>query len=309
MPQQTKEPQAPAAEAPPPKTHRRRLGDRFEGRRVRTIDPLNRVAAYIMPDRAGSTNIFRGKLDIKAAERYIRQKRIEGLKGFGLLHFFLAAYVRIVSQRPAINRFVAGQKLYARHHIDISFVVKKELTLEGQETTVKVVCDPADTAADIFRKVSAVVEEARGAGDSNDADGAARVLNRIPGLLLRWAVGFLKTLDYFGRLPRSLIRVSPFHGSLFFTDLGSLGLPGVDHHLYNFGNCPLFLAIGPKQKEFVLDREGRTTERRFLEYSLSIDERICDGFYFSSVFWLLKELFRNPDQLDVPPERVAEDID
>ncbi|MDR3206850.1 MAG: 2-oxo acid dehydrogenase subunit E2 [Oscillospiraceae bacterium] len=313
MPQQTQEPQTTTTPTTPPpapsKPRKRRLGDRFEGRRLRSLDPLNRVAPYIMPDRAGSTNVFHSSLDIKAAEKYIRQKRVEGLKGYGMLHFFLSAYVRIVSQRPAINRFVSGQKVYARHHIEINFVVKKEFTLDGQETTVKVICTPADTTEDIFHKINAVIAEARWEGDSNSADSAARILNRIPGLFLRWAVGVFKLLDYFGKLPRGLINLSPFHGSMFITDLGSISLPGVDHHLYNFGNCPLFLAIGPKQKEFVLNREGQVTERRFLEYSLSIDERVCDGYYFASVFRMLKEIFKNPDQLSAPPETVIEDVD
>ncbi len=288
---------------------KRRWGDRYDGRRVRSLDPLNNIIPYVMSTRVGSTNLFHGRLDIRAAERYIRQKRTEGLKGFGMLQFFTAAYVRIISQRPGINRFVAGQKLFARHEIEVSLAVKKNLTVDGQETTVKIVCGHADTAADIHHRIMAVVGEARQTGDSNETDFAARAFAKIPGAFLKFVVWFFSKLDYFGKMPRAIHRASPFHASMFIADLGSIGLPPVHHHLYEFGNCSLFLAFGPKQKEFVMDRHGQVTEQRYFDFSLSLDERICDGFYFSGVYRMLNDIFKNPEQLDSPPERVVEDVD
>ena len=292
-----------------PRPRKRRLGDRRDGRRLRSLDPLNRVSPYIMGTRAGATNYFQAEVDIRTAEAYIRKKRVEGLKGFGLLHFWIAAYVRVVSQRPGVNRFIAGQKLFARHNIEINFIVKKEMTLEGQETSVKIVCQPTDTSADIFRRVTAAIHEGRQAGDSNGVDDTARILGKIPGFLLKFVVWLLKKLDYIGKVPKSLIAVSPFHGSIFITDLGSINLPPVHHHLYDFGNIPLFLSIGPKQKATVLDKQGQPYEHRFLTFSLSLDERITDGFYFSGVFRQIRDLFAHPEQLDLPPEKVVEDVD
>ncbi|MCL2747329.1 MAG: hypothetical protein FWE59_01580 [Oscillospiraceae bacterium] len=288
---------------------KRRWGDRKDGRKLRSLDPINRITAYIMDTRTGASNYFHGRLDIRACEPYIRQKRVEGLKGFGLLHFFIAAYVRIVSQRPGVNRFISGQKLFARNNIEVLFAVKKDMSLEGQETVVKVVCHPSDTAADIFRRVSEVVAEARGAGDTNDVDSAAGALGKIPGFILKFVVWFLKKLDYIGKLPRSLTALSPFHGSIFVTDLGSINLPPVHHHLYEFGNIPIFLAFGPKQREYILDRHGQPELRRFLDFTLTIDERITDGFYFSGIWRMLNEIFLHPDQLDAPPAKIVEDVD
>ena len=290
-------------------SRKRRWGDRPDGRLLRTLDPLNRLMPYIMNTRSGSTNYFHAELDIRAAERYIRQKRVDGLKGFGILHFFIAAYVRVLSQRPGINRFIAGQKTYARHNIEVNFTMKKELTLSGQETVVKIICQPTDTAADIFRHVTAAIQEARQVGDSNDVDDTARILGKLPGFVMKFLVWVLKKMDYFGIMPRSIREISPFHGSLFITDLGSINLPPVDHHLYEFGNIPLFISIGPKQKETILDKHGQPFERRFLAFTLSLDERIADGFYFSGIFRMLKELFANPERLEYSPEQVAEDVE
>lgn len=115
-----------------PRKYRRRFGDRPDGRRLRTIDPLFSVAAHIMKRRAGAANYFSGTLNVAEAERYLREKRCENMPGLGLLHFFIAAFVRIVSQKPAINRFVSGRKLYARTEISVNLTVKKELTVQGR---------------------------------------------------------------------------------------------------------------------------------------------------------------------------------
>ena len=93
---------------------KRRFGDRKDGRRLRSMDPLSRVASYIMVNRSGASNYFVDSVDIGEIERYIRHKRKdEGLAGFGIMHVLVAAYVRCVSQRPAVNRFISGQKVFA----------------------------------------------------------------------------------------------------------------------------------------------------------------------------------------------------
>ncbi len=309
----TKEQQAVVAYAPPKlKKYKRglRLSGRSDGRRIKTQPPLNNFMPYIMKRRCDSTNYFKSTVDCGAAEKYVRQKRVEGLKGFGMLHFFIAAYVRIISQRPGINRFISGQRLYARRGIEVVLTVKKDYTVEAMETTVKICLDPSDTAEDIFRKLQYELSVAfkDGDTDSNEVDRLSRVFTRIPGVLLRLTVKGLEALDYYGLVPRSLTMASPFHGSLFIADLGSIMLPPLHHHLYHFGNMPMFLVLGGKKKVYELDKNGETVEKKMLDYTLSLDERIVDGFYFAGVLRLLHDIFKNPAQLDNPPETVVEDI-
>ncbi|MDD3693588.1 MAG: hypothetical protein PHX02_06770 [Oscillospiraceae bacterium] len=288
----------------PPK---RRLGDRPDGRRLRSLDPLFCVAPYIMKHKSGSSNFFSGSINITQAEKYIREKRRENMPGLGMLHFFIATYIRTVSQMPAINRFISGQKIYARYDIEVNLTVKKELTVAGQETVVKVRFEPTDTIYDVYKKVQAVVAEAKKKGDSNGFDRAARMLKLVPGLVLKFVVFILELMDYFGVLPRALLNVSPFHGSIFISDLGSVGLPSVNHHLYDFGNIPLFLCFGVKSRKS--SNKTKDDPARFIDFTLTIDERICDGFYFSGVLRLVQKIFNNPNMLDHPPETVVPDVD
>ena len=121
-------------------------------------------------------------------------------------------------------------------------------------------------------------------------------------------MGILSFMDYFGLIPASLIRVSPFHGSLFITSMGSLGIPPVFHHLYDFGNVPVFYSFGAKEKRLEVRRDGTVAEVHYIPYTFTTDERICDGFYYASAFKLLRGYLKDPWQLDVPPESVKEDI-
>lgn len=292
-----------------PVTRRRRLGDRKEGRKIRSLDPINTMSAYIMKDRVGSTNYIRDSVEIGKVERYISQKRKEGLKGFGMLHIIMATYVRTVSQMPGINRFIGGQKIYARNNIEICLAIKKEMTLDAMETIIKIECDPRDTVYDIYNKLNEQISTNRVEGDISSFDTTARFLNYIPGLAMKFVMVIMRIMDYLDLLPRSLTKLSPFHGSLFITSMGSLGIPPIFHHLYDFGNVPIFLAYGTKRRAYEMRKDGTVAERRYIDYTVSSDERICDGFYFASAMKFYKDCFRRPEILDNPPEVVVEDID
>lgn len=291
------------------KTRKKRWGDRKDGRLLRTREPMSVVETFILVDRTGSTNYIQDKVDISKAEEYIRRKRKEGLNGFGLMHVMVATYVRVASQMPAVNRFVSGQRVYARDRIEVNIDIKKEMTLEAPNTCVKIILSPEDTAEDVYRKMKAVIDEEKGGEADSSFDAVAGTLAKFPKLFFKFSIWFLKLLDYFGLLPRYLLDVSPFHGSFFITSMGSLGIPPIFHHLYNFGNVPIFCAIGPKRTEYEIDRNGETVKKKYMDYTFSTDERIVDGYYYATAFRMMKLCFNDPDKLDLPPEKVVEDIE
>ena len=97
---------------------------RKEGRRIRTDIAMNAVSPFLMPTRGGASNSFHATVDIGRCEELLRQKKAEGMKAMGMMHIFMAAYVRVISQYPGINRFIRGQRLYARNGIDICLTIK-----------------------------------------------------------------------------------------------------------------------------------------------------------------------------------------
>lgn len=292
-----------------PETKKKKRGDIRDGRYLRSLDAYNKTTTFIMKTKNDATNYFLDSVDVTDIDRYLRRKRAEGYKGMGMLHLFLAAYVRTVSQRPAINRFISGQRIYARNNIEIIITVKKEMTIEGSETSLKLVFAPTDTIFDVYDKINRAVETVKGEGEDTNTDDVADALMKMPRLLMKFVMFNLNILDYFGKIPASLIAASPFHGSMVVTDLGSLGIPPVFHHLYNFGNVPVFMAFGAKTRKYELDKDGNVQERKYITYTVSSDERICDGFYFASAFKYMKRIMKDPEMLERPPEAVVEDVD
>ena len=264
-----------------------------------------------MVERSDSQNTINDSFDVAGAETLVRRLRSEGYDSIGILHIVLASYVRAVSQRPAVNRFIRGQKIYARNGIVVNMAIKRKMSLDGQETTIKVRFEPTDTLIDVYHKFNKVLEENMkddGSG-GNATDVFAAIIGHIPGLVKKFIVWLLKLMDYFGLIPGYLIReASPFHGSLFITSMASLNIRPIRHHLYNFGNVPLFLAFGAKRPELVLNEDGSVTKHRVVDFVFNIDERICDGYYFASAMKIFKKYLTAPEGLLEPPEQVIEDV-
>lgn len=284
-------------------------GDRKDGRRVRTIQPMNAMMPYIMEQRNESNNFIRDEVEISNIESYVREKRKAGMTSFGITHVFLAAYVRAIAKYPAMNRFLAGQRIYSRgNDIQFSMVIKKEMSLDGAETTIKVHFHPGDTADDVYRKMEEAITEAKSTPLDANVDRVAYMLTMLPRLLLRSIMKFLRFLDYFGLLPGFLLEVSPFHGSVFFTSMGSLGIPAVVHHLYDFGTLPVFVAFGCKYRRNEIDRDGTILHKKYVDVTYNLDERTCDGYYYAAVLKYMRRLLANPWRLDTPPEKIEQDI-
>lgn len=282
-------------------------GDGKDGRKIRTLPPISKVSPYIMKTRNGASNLFKDTLNVEKVDDYIREKKDQGYPNFSFMHVMLAAYVRTVAARPALNRFIRGQRVYTRDFIEIALVIKKEMTLESPDTVIKATYTPDATAIDIYNELERIIEDYRN-NPGGDFDETAKILNYIPGLLMKFTVWVLNLLDYFGALPRKLTKLSPFHGSFFITSMGSLGIPPVFHHLYNFGNIPIFVSFGAKQRKFVVQSDGSVRKVPYIDYTVVTDERICDGYYFASSLRMMKNIMKNPWVLDTPPETVEKDI-
>ena len=290
------------------KNDRRRFGDRKDGRMIRSLPAFSRFIPYIMPTRNDALNYYEESMEVSEVDRCLRRLRVDGYKGLGMLHFMIAAYIRLVSMLPGLNRFVAGRRVFAANEITVVMVVKRALSIEATETTIKVHFEPTDTIFDVYRKLNEKIDEVKASDEHNNTEDVADALSHLPRLLLRLVIGLLRVLDYFGWLPESLTEASPFHGSLIITDLGSLRIGPVYHHIYNFGTLPMFLAFGAKHHVYELDRHGNMVDRKYVDCKLAMDERTVDGHYFAQAFQAWRYIFQHPEILEQPPTRIVEDI-
>jgi len=278
-----------------------------EWRRLKSLSPMTIVIPYIMTNRVGSQNFIRDSVDIERLEKYMKEKQMEGMTNISMMHIMIAAYVRLVSQRPALNRFIRGQRVWTRRNVEVSLNIKREMTLESPDTVVKVTLPPDATLKDVYEALNDKIVSYR-ANPGGDFDKVAKLLTYMPGLVFKTFVGLIRFLDYFGLAPKLIREVSPFHCSYFITSMGSLGIPPIYHHLYDFGTCPVFFSFGAKRRAYEVDMDGVVKKKQYMDFTFVTDERICDGFYFASALKLLKNICRNPWQLDEVPT-VIPDID
>ena len=308
QPQKTETAEAPAERVryTPPK-RRRRWGDRKEGRLLRTLPPMQRLMPFIMPRRYDACNMFSDSFDVTQADRYCHKMIREGYENFTFMHLLTAAYVRAVSQYPALNRFVSGQRVYARNEIVVVMTIKKSMKLEAVDTCINIRFSPDDTVQEVYEKFNRVIMENQQDEESKSSfDKVMDFFTRFPRFILRAVVGIVRFFDYHGV---ALLPDLPFYGSMIITSMGSIGIPAIYHHLYDFGNLPLFLAFGKKYHKLVTDREGNIVRRKHIDLKVVTDERICDGFYYAAAFKYIRKFIEHPELLEVPPERVVEDID
>lgn len=288
--------------------NRKRFGDRKDGRLLRSINPFYKIIPYIMRSRVDAQNFFEDKIDIGKTEAFIREKRNDTTINIGFLHIIIAAMVRTISLRPGLNRFIAGQKIFARNEILISLALKKELLEGSPETTIKMKFEPTDTLFEIAAKINDAVLANKKADENNDTDKTARIIMMCPRVIVRFLVWLIRGIDYLGFLPKFLIDVSPFHTSVFITDLGSLGIQPIYHHLYEFGTTSLFVAFGAKYREKHITRDNNIVERKYVSIKIVTDERTVDGHYYASAFKLFKSLMQNPERLESSLKEVIEDV-
>lgn len=288
--------------------YKRRFGDRKEGRLLRSLPAFAKFVPFIMPTRNDACNQYEESFEVSDVDRRLRKLRVDGYKGIGILHFIIAAYIRGVSMLPGMNRFIVGRRIYARDNIEVVMTVKRSLTIDATETTIKVVFEPTDTIFDVYRKMNEKIDEIKTVEGNNNTEDVAEAMCKAPRFLLRFALTILRIMDYFGWLPQSLLDASPFHGSMIITDLGSLRIGPIYHHIYNFGTLPVFISFGAKRHAYELDRHGNMVDRKYVDCKFVMDERTVDGHYYAQFLQAFRYICQHPEIVETPPSKVVEDV-
>ena len=70
---------------------RRRMGDRKDGRLLRSIPGYSKFVPFIMPQRNDRSIHYEESFEITELDRCLRKLRVDGYKGIGILHCLIAA--------------------------------------------------------------------------------------------------------------------------------------------------------------------------------------------------------------------------
>ena len=277
---------------------------RADGYRVRSNDAMYELVPYIMPYRYDASNSVTVDIDLDLMQDYIRKCRKKGIN-MSHMSIIIAGALRIASQNPFLNRFVMNRKIYARNHFCVSFVTLQPG--KTSDTVNKLYFNLDDDIFTVNQKVQEAIERTQQPTSQNALDKLMASLLRIP-FLVGAAVGVLKFIDKYFTLPFSIINASPFHTSLFITNLASIRTNAIYHHLYEFGTTGIFISMGQPEKK--VEKNGETVEEtKIMPLGIVTDERIANGHYYGRCFRELNRYYRNPELLEIPPEQVVKDPD
>ena len=279
---------------------RRRWGDRRDGRRV-NAPGLQTVMAHLMPNRTDNEVYLHDAIDVTELVRYLAKKN-EGLDyKVTVFHCAITCLARMVRERPLMNRFIQGRRIYERNEISLSFVCKRRFTDHAEEALMVLVPKDTDTINEISRKiVGDVIETRKSEHSTGGVDSLLDAFAKIPRPLLMLAIRIIRWLDFWGINPSFLTEGDPNYTTILCSNLGSIQCPAVYHHLNNYGTNSIMITIGTLHKEEMLMLDGHKEIRDVLDIGATLDERIADGFYFARSLKLIKHVCANPELLERP---------
>lgn len=283
---------------------KKRFGDRKDGYLVRDIDSMHALAPYMLPNRADNEAFLTEIFDMTNVIKYIEKKNESDHEfKYTFFHFIVAAIAKTIVLRPKMNRFYSGHRLYDRKDILFSFVVKKKFSDNGMEVLATIKIDKDSDISPIeqvYEKVKKIVYSVRKGDKQDSTTDKMDLLLKIPRPILRFAIRVLRWMEYHGKYPKFLMYDDPYYSSVFLSNLGSIKMSADYHHLANWGTNSIFGIIGEMKPMPFYNADGSTEVKQGIKLSLTIDERIADGFYFANSIKILHRFFENPELIEEP---------
>lgn len=243
---------------------------RSDGDLIKKIHPYRRLMPMVMRSKAEAVVYF--ELELPAAPIRSRLEKT----GVSLTALLVQAIGETLHRHPELNRFVSGPRLYQRKEVVLSFSVKRNRSDKGSKVSVvKEVIPQALSPAQAEALLSGRLKEER-SDKQTAADKEFNLLLMIPTMLLDTVICLIMWLDKRNLAPSALTEPDGMFASAFIANLGSIGLDPVHHHLFEWGNCPLFLAVGKYVTKPVVV-EGSIVAQECLPIKITFDERVNDG--------------------------------
>lgn len=282
--------------------YKRRFGDRRDGRWVRDVTGLTTLMMHIMDKRTDAEVYLSDKIDVTDLLKYLEKKNAQHPDyKTTVFHCFILAVGRMIRERPKMNRFVQGRRMYERYEISLSFMAKRRFTDHSEEAMMFFVPKDEDTIDSFSYHVAGEIREMRKSEHSTGGmDSTIDAFAKIPRIILMPIIGIIRALDFWGVNPKALTDGDTNYSTVLFSNLGSIKGPAVYHHLNNYGTTGIMITIGTIHKEELIMEDGSKQIRDVLDIGATLDERIGDGFYFVRSLKLVKYIFAHPELLDRP---------
>jgi len=262
-----------------------------DGRRV-AVHPYRRMMGFLMRGRNESAVYFEQHLDLSKTLPWIAAWNARGDRRATVFHVVLHGLSSVLHERERLNRFTVGRRTFQRTGVFLSFAAKKQMSDEAPLATVKRRFEREESFGDMVGKLTGEIGGARST-EPSAMDKELKILLALPGFLLAFLIALLRPLYAIGLAPHGLIDTDPLYTSAFVANLGSIKIDAAYHHLYEHGNCPLFVTIGQTTPVQAIDGE-RVVVRPQLTLRYTFDERVEDGLYCAKSLQLLAQRIEDP---------------
>jgi hypothetical protein len=262
-----------------------------DGRRV-TVHPYRRMMLFLMRGRNESAVYFEQHIDLTKTLPWLASWNERHGKHATVFHVILHALASVLHQRERLNRFTVGRRTFQRDAVLLSFAAKKQMSDDAPLATIKRRFDREERFGELVDKLTGEIGGAR-AIERSAMDKELAILLALPGFLLAFSIRLLRGLYAIGLAPRGLVDTDPLYTSAFVANLGSIKIDAAYHHLYEHGNCPLFVTIGQITEVPVVEG-GAVVARPQLTLRYTFDERVEDGLYCAKSLQLLARQIEDP---------------
>lgn len=271
------------------------MRNRKDGILLNDRDPFHSIVPYVMPKRTESEVSITDEFDVTKLVKYIDKYNKKNNSNLKLFHVVCYAVARTIYHRPKLNIFIAGRRYYQRKDITLSFVAKQKMNDEAVETLLFLKVKPDMTLNDISHIILGDVKKARTSG-TNELDKTMDFVGKLPRFILEILFFVIRRLEYHGITPDFITKGDPNYSTVLLSNLGSIKSNSCYHHLSNYGTCSIMGTIGK-----MIEKDKKT----YLPITITLDERIADGFYFAKSLRLIKYILEDPKVLD---ETIADPI-
>ena len=276
------------------------MKDRFDGVYLKDIDAMHYIVPFMFPDRCDNEAFFSLKIDLTELNAFLEQKNADNpAYRYNMFQCIIAAVLKTIVLRSRLSVFIHNRKMYRHKEVSAAFTVKQEFSDDGGEVLAFIHAKPEWTLEDLHNEIHRQLLLLKDKNYSDESTSVMEKLQKMPEFLSRSLVKTICWLERKGKILPALVETDPYHSTINFANLGSIGLPSGYHHLTNWGTTSIFMVIG-KACRMPFYENDNAVFKEGVELNVTIDERIADGYYFSVSMKMLEYFLQHPYLLDQP---------
>ncbi|MBR2668831.1 MAG: 2-oxo acid dehydrogenase subunit E2 [Solobacterium sp.] len=276
------------------------MADRFDAKYLKDVDSMHFIMPFMFPNRCDNETFFSFRIDLTPLNEYIQKKNSTNPEyKYNMFQCMIAAALKTITLRSKLSIFIHNRKMYKRNEVSAAFTVKQVFSDDGGEVLAFIHSKPEWTIDDLHNEIHRQLIKLKNKNYVDESTGFMDKFNALPKWISRPALDIVCKMEKKGLIPPALVETDPYHSTVNFANLGSIGLPSGYHHLTNWGTTSMFIVIG-KMGRMPFYENDEVVFRDGVEINITMDERIADGYYFSKSMKMMQYFISHPELLDRP---------